>query len=627
MQDKIVADIGRIAITKMGGLEPYQFFVQDAFPEKDNYPVVLGAFAVDENNRVSYKGIDIENASRKSFQKYGYRKGSPRGGDITFSTKMSEAFATKLRTLRINQLPGIQMVADQSGYHNEKEIWQSFDELLANEEVESQFLYQLLEVFGGLDKDQKKGSLFSLRFDFYDGSEKYVGDFKTFQTILLANGTQDKSEKYGVKSEGYDSLCSVCLQQKPLLYGFASPFKYFTVDKPGFVTGFFKQENTWKNYPICSDCSLPFELGRDYISQNLQSYFYGRSFYMIPKLAVGGDARLYEGLLSRLASGFAQISIDKAQKLERSEDRIMEMVADKQDYYYVNLMFFEEDSKTKAIKIRLLLEEVLPSRFRKLFVTLPAEVNGHPFYENAITEKKVRKDLTFNFGIIKSFFDDDFLEVVQKVFDGQSMSRELLFSKFMQLIRENYNKQQSGDYAELIGWTVLKAHMTLRYLQKLKIISHQSYTYMDTFDQIEKAKAKSTFKYDEFKAFVNHNIDFFDNDTKVGVFGLGMLVKYTMSIQYSKLKSTPFEKKLKGYDLSMADLSRLYTEVLDKLRQYDSSGAYPELREQVLPKFFLNKHNPDHVSKNELSLYFVAGLELAAQFKVKSEKEDQQANP
>lgn len=623
MQDKIVADIGHIAISKMGGLEPYQFFVQDAFPEKDNYPVVLGVFVVDEDNRLSYKGIDIENASSKSFQKYGYRKGSSRGGDITLTTKMSEAFATKLRTLKINQLPSIQMVAEQSGYDDEKEIWQSFGEFLANGEAESQFLSALLEFYGGLDKDEQKGSLFSLRFDFDDGSEKYVSDFKTFQTILLANGTQDKSEKYSVKSEGYDNLCSVCLEEKPLLYGFASPFKYFTVDKPGFVTGFFKQENTWKNYPICSDCSLPFELGRDYISQNLQGYFYGRSFYMIPKLAVGGDARLYESLLARLANAFAETSIAKAQKLERSEDRIMEMVADKRDYYYVNLMFFEEDSKTKAIKIRLLLEEVLPSRFRKLFLKLPAEVNGHPLYEKAITEKKVRKDLTFNFGIIKGFFEDDFLEVVQKVFAGQSMSRELLFSKFMQNIRENYNKQQSGDYAELTGWTVLKAHMALRYLQKLNIISHQSYTYMDTFDQTAKVKAKSKFKYEEFRAFVNQNTDFFDNDIKVGVFGLGMLVKYTMNIQYSNIGSTPFEKKLKGYNLSVADLSRLYTETLDKLRQYDSSGAYAELREQVLPKFVLNKHNPDHVSKNELSLYFVAGLELAAQFKEKSEKADQ----
>lgn len=622
MQDKIVADIGHIAIRKRGGLEPYQFFIQDAFPDKANYPVVIGIFSVGENYTVSYKGVDIENASQKNFQKYGYRKGSSRGGDITFSTKMSESFVTKLRTLKVNQLPGIQSIADQNGYADESKIWQSFGEFLMNDELESQFMSELMEAFGGLDKDEKKGTLFSLRFDLKDGTEKYVGDFKTFQAILLANGTNDKSEKYSVKSEGYDSLCSVCMQEKPLLYGFASPFKYFTVDKPGFVTGFFKQENTWKNYPICSDCSLPFELGRDYISQNLQGYFYGRSFYMIPKLAVGQDSRLYESLLGRLASGFSELSFAKAQKIEYSEDRIMELVTKEEDHFYINLMFFEQDSKTKAIKIRLLLEEVLPSRFRKLFVEVPNEVNGHPLYDKAITVKKEKKDLRFNFGIIKGFFDEDFLEAVQKVFDGQRMARELLFSRFMHVIRINYNRQQSGEYAELTGWTVLKAHMALRYLQKLNIIPHKSYTYMDTFDQTEK-KAKSKFKYQEFKEFVNQNTDFFDSDTKVGVFGLGMLVKYTMNIQYEKLNSTPFEKKLKGYDLSMSELTRLYSETLDKLRQYDASGAYPELREQVLPKFFLNKHNPENVSKNELSLYFVAGLELAGQFKDKTKKENQ----
>ena len=620
MQDKIVADIGRIAIKKKGGLDPYQLFVQDAFPDKSNYPVILGIFSVDEDFQISFDKIDIENANGRNFHKYGYRKGSSRGGDITFSTKMSEAFATKLRTLKVNQLPNVLKLAIQNNSEDEGKIWLSLEEFLNNEAQYEQLLTELLAAFDGLGKEEKKGSLFSVRFDLNDGQEKYIGDFLTFQSILLASGTQDKSEKYSVKSEGYDNRCSVCLEVKSVLYGFASPFKYFTVDKPGFVTGFFKQENTWKNYPICSDCSIPFELGKEYIGQNLQSYFYGRSFYVIPKLIFGGSSQAYEKLLGRMEKIYEEVSIAKAHKLERAEDRIMEMMAGEGDYFSVNLMFFEEDRKTEAIKIRLLLEEVLPSRFRKLFLEVPNEVNPHPLYDKAITIKKEAKDLLFNFGLIKTFFDEEFLEIVQKIFDGQELSRELVFSRFMHIIRSNYNRHQSGEYAEPTAWTVLKAHLVLRYFQKLNIIDHQSYTYMDTFEAIDKKKSK--FKYEEFREFVNENTDFFDSDIKVGAFGLGMLVKYTMNIQYSSIKSTPFEKKLKGYDLSVDALNKIWLEALDKLRQYDSSGAYAELREQVIPKFILNKHNPAKVSKNELSLYFVAGMELASKFKEKTEKED-----
>lgn len=623
MQDKIVVDIGRIAMKTKGNLEPYQLFVQDVFPDKDNYIVIVTIFKYTHEGLLLDR-VDIENGNKKTFLKYGYRKGSSRGGDITITTKVSETFDKKLNTLKNNQIGGFIAVAEKIKNEQEIQLLTSFKSLLGNADSYQHLQSQLQPVYEGLDKDQKKATVFTVRFDLEDGSELYVGDLKTFQYILFASGTEDKSEKYNVKSEGYDQRCSICLEQKPLLYGFASPFKYFTVDKPGLVSGFFKQENTWKNYPICSDCSLPFELGRDYVSQNLQSYFYGRPFYMIPKLLVGNDERLLEKLMRRMEELYEEASVAKAQKIERSEDKIMELVAQNEDYFLINLMFFEEDSKTKAIKIRLLLEEILPSRFRTLFVETPEQIKGHFLYKQAITVKKEKKDLVFNFGILKGFFDDDFLELVQKVFDGKSLSREYVFSKFMEVIRANYNKAQtSDDFVEPTAWTVLKAHLALRYFQQLQLVQYQNYNYMDTFES-SKTQAKSTFNHDKFKEFVSSNPDFFDTDLKVGVFGLGMLVKYTMNIQYANLGSTPFEKKLKGYDLSLNDLSKIYTEALDKMRQYNASGYYQELREQVLPKFLLNKHNPDRISKNELSLYFVAGLEWAGQFKDKSEQEESQ---
>lgn len=621
MQDKIVVDIGKVALKLKGDLEPYQLFIQNPFPEKSNYPVILGVFNVDQNGDLSLKYVDIENSNKNHFQKYGFRKGSSRGGDITFSTKISEAFGTKLNTLKLNQLPGAIRLAKLAKLEAEVQIWSSLEQFLINSESHSKFLDSILNAFEGLSKDDKKGSLFSLRFDFPDGSSKYIADFITFQSLLLASGTQDKSEKYGVKSEGYNKICSICLTEKPVIYGFASPFKYFTVDKPGFVSGFFNQTNTWKNYPICSDCSLPFELGRDYIAQNLQGYFYGRPFYALPKLLMGTDNKVYEKVLRKMKNIYEKASIAKSQKIERAEDQIMKLMGQEENFFNINLMFFEEDSKTKAIKIKLLLEEVLPSRFRKLFSEVPEIVNAHPFYEKAITVKKVNTDLVFNFGILKGFFEDDFLDLIKSVFDSKPLSREMVFTKFMYILRSNYTRQQAGEYAEPTGWTILKAHMTLRYFLNLNLLTFQKYEFMDTFEPTENKSSK--FKYNEFKAYINQNPDFFDDDLKVGVFGLGMLVKYTMNIQYSNIKGTPFEKKLKGYDLSLMDLNKIYLEALDKLRQYGASGVYPELREQILPKFILNKHNPKKISKNELSLYFVAGLEWANQFKEKSDNSDQ----
>lgn len=619
MQDKIVIDIGRIAIKDKGNLEPYQFFVQDAFPEKKDYPILLLVFSVQDNETIIFDKVDPDIGNIEKFKKYGYRKGSSRGGDITFTTKISEAFETKLSTLKNNQLPTVLALAKKAEYLHEVKIFESLSQTLKNQEIYEEIVKEIKSSFDGLTKDEKKGTLFSLRFDYEDGTEKYISDFKTFQDIILINGTEDKGFKYGVSSEGHDSQCSICMEKKPLLYGFASPFKYFTVDKPGMVSGFFKQENTWKNYPICSDCSLPFELGRDYISQNLQGYFYGRPFYVIPKLIFGSDESKLKGILKRLKDLYNEMSVKKAGKIERAEDYIMEAMGDEKDTFNVNLMFFEEDSKTKAIKIKLLLEEVLPSRFRMLFVTIPDEIKVNPIYQKAITIKKEEKNLVFNYGILKTFFDNDFLDLVQKLFDGKPLSKEVIFAKFMDKIRRNYNESQTSDgFVEPTSWTVLKSHQALSYFQKLNLIHFNKYIYMDTFDSTIQTKSKGNFSYQKFSDFINKNTDFFDDDIKVGIFGLGILVRYTMNIQYQKIKSTPFEKKLRGYDLSIDDMQHIYQEALAKLRQFKVSGFYTELREDAISKFLLNKHNPKRFSKDELSLYFVTGIEWAMKFRGKS---------
>ncbi len=199
-----------------------------------------------------------------------------------------------------------------------------------------------------------------------DGEEKYLSDFEIIQQILSASGTEEKSEKYNVKSEGIDSICSVCLQRKPKLHGFASPFKYATVDKPGMVSGFFKQSNNWKNYPICTECSLEFELGRTYVTNNLSGYFYGKPYYTIPKTILSKDTKSLGKALIRLKELYDNLK--DGQKIKTKEDSLQKMIALEEDYFNLNLLFYEENPTTKAIKIKLMLEEIVPSRFRKLLL-------------------------------------------------------------------------------------------------------------------------------------------------------------------------------------------------------------------------------------------------------------------
>lgn len=621
MQDRAIVQIGKIALKEMGNKEPYELFIQNMFPNKENYKMIVAVFEMNEKGErvsCSFRNIDADIVNRSNYRKYAYRKGTARGGDITFTTKFGD-IEKKFRTLVQNQLKNLVATLSSSSFSKDYHVFYAIYQFLNQEANYEEVKKELAHFYNGLSKEEKMATGLSLKF-LIDGQEKYLVDFESIQNILNASGTEEKSEKYGVKSEGTDSLCSICLRKQQKLHGFASPFKYATVDKPGMVSGFFKQSNNWKNYPICSECSLQFELGRAFITQNLNNYFYGKAYYAIPKTILSKDEKNLQKAITRLRELYDDFS-SGGQKVETKEDHLQKMISQEEDYFNLNLLFYEENPTTKAIKIKLLLEEIFPSRFRKLFVDTPNEVNAHPLYQKAITEKKESKDLKFSFGILKTFFEADFYDLIQKVFLLQKFSKETLFLKFMSVIRTNYNRKQSAiGYVEPSYVSVLKAHLVLYYLQNLELLDYnKNFQFMS---EEKKSGNKSGFDTDKIKSFMSENKGLLDSNARVGVFLLGAFVKHVLNVQYRELSGgTPFEKKLKGYSLSPADLQTIYTEAFAKLKQYDS---LPVTLMDLLSEFFvLNFPEIQKMSNNEASFYLVAGMQFSDKLKFPKQNSNQ----
>ena len=137
---------------------------------------------------------------------------------------------------------------------------------------------------------------------------------------------------------------------------------------------------------------------------------------------------------------------------------------------------------------------------------------------------------------------------------------------------------------------------------------------MDT-TTIEKKSGR--FNLDGFNQFVKENQSFLDSDIKVGVFAVGILVRFLFDIQHANLGNTPFENKLRGYKLNPELLMQVYTEALDKIQKYQKNFyVYTELVENIISQYFvLKKQDMLTMSNNELSFYFVAGLEMGKKFK------------
>lgn len=619
MQDRAITAIGKFALEKSSQTDPFQVFAQDMFPGQ-NYNMLLLTFVVTkENNGISIisTGTDMETVSEINYEKYAYRKGSARGGDITFTTKLSSV-PTKFKTFAKQQLKAAPAIAKSLNLKEEYELFNALEDHINLHYDELEIV--LTDEHSALDKKSQQSCGFSLRFT-VDGEEKYLSDFKTIRYQIITNGTEGKSNKYNVTSEGKNQICSICLEKKEKLHGFASPFKFATVDKTGMVSGFFDQKNNWKNYPICSDCALIFEIGSNYVQQHLKKYFYGKSYYAIPKAVISRDTRSLQKAIKRLEEIGYQLK--EGHTIKASEEYLMRSVAKEDNHFTLNLLFFEENPTTKAIKIKLMLEEILPSRFNRLFVEVPDAINANSLYKNAISVKKEKSDLTFNFGILKTFFEEDFYEIVNTVFLGLPLSKEVLYAKLMKVIRQNHNKMQSSDgFVENTYRTLLKAHITLAYLIELQIIKYNHKN--NIMDIIESTENKSRFNLEKFKEFVEQNKSFLDEEYKIGIFAVGILVRFLLDIQNASLGNTPFEKKLKGYNLNPTLLRNIYIEALNKIALYQKNFyAYNNLRDVINQYFTIGYQHLSKVSNNELSFYFVAGLEFGSKFKTERVKEEQ----
>ncbi len=620
MQDKAIAQIGHWQLEQNRDLDPVDLYIETLFPGKD-YQMLLLVFEITSDNgelACEYKGIDIEKVKKDStrYRKYAYRKGSARGGDVTITTKLSNPADKKLQNIKEAQLKKL-----TSSKHPDAQLFKLIEgEFLKNEtligsDVES--------YFGSASKEEQTTTGISLRI--HKERDLYLNDFELVRNILLDSGSEKKYDHNGTQSRTNNSVCSVTSEVADDIYGFAAPFKYSSPDKPGFISGFFNKEKFWRNYPVSSKEALALEYGKKYIKQHLTGYFYGHEFLFVPHPIISSSNDELEMIVELLKDAFATARDKKMSKEERSEaeEYVQKMIAGQENYFYLDMLFYSEDKKTEAISIEMMLEEVLPSRFNKLFIEVPERVNRNPLFKNAIVIKKVEQDLKFSFGIVSDIFGDKFLDIVQRIFLGKPISKAFLFERVIAVIRKNYNEAKTQDkWTEPAGWTVLKAILLINYLQELTIIeNNKNYKYMDT---IVTEKKSSRFNLDGFNQFVKENESFLDSDIKVGIFAVGVMVRFLFDIQHANLSNTPFENKLRGYKLNPELLMQVYTEALDKIQKYQKNFyVYGDLREVISHYFVTKKQELVSLSNNELSFYFVAGLEMGRKFKNEKEENNQ----
>ncbi len=565
-------------------------------------------------NRVEFEEFN-------NYQKYLYKKGAPNGTDATPTSKIAGSLK---KTFENRFLKWFQNYDSYDVSKEEKEILRKMS--LAINSQADKILADLEEKFS--QKSSKDNAIITLVIE-NNGKTNFPGDLPVFKDILLRKG----KDKYFLKksqgeSRGRDAACSVCKEEKDEVYGFAIPWTFHTFDKPGFIAGGFEVSESWKNTPICFDCATRLEVGKKYIEEKLDFSFYGFRYLLVPKLALGGD---FDEVLKILGTKDQKrklkLNSEVKSRITDDENEILELVKDQKDFFSNSLIFYKKEQS--SYRILLLIEGILPSRLRALFDAKKKVDERFRIYRDLILSEaqNEKNHLEFNFGILRRFFpyesknrtyDKTFLEMVNKIFVGNSIDYYLLIDSIMRQIRDAFLNGYPTNITTLNGFLLLHYINELDLLKGMKVEMNKMNEQGSGALHMEELEGLSLEQ--RVERFFEANKEFFNSDAKKATFLEGMLAQKLLNIQWNEKKATPFRNKLHGLKMNERLIKGLLPQIQEKLEEY-KKNYYIDLERIISNHFFLSKVNWKE-GDDELSFYFVMGMNLHKLFKNAKEDEE-----
>ena len=487
-----------------------------------------------------------------------------------------------------------------------------------------QILEAITTQYLSLKKARQSGIITIVLHD--NGEKNYLGDISAFRKILRVNALANYSQKFNKTSKSKNQTCTICREKRAEVYGFVSTYNFYTVDKPGMVSGGFDQSKAWKNYPVCRNCALTLEEGKKFLEENATFRFYGFDYLLIPKsVTINVNDEVYEPLQHYHEKG-TQIRLTKDYKklLDETEDDILDYLSGKPNTFQCNILIYA--ASNNEFKILRYIEGVFPSRLRELFKAKESVDQNRYFKECTVKvyekgKQTGEKPLEFNFGSFWYFFgkqkDENkssyFLDIIAKVFQNEKVSYSFFLNGVVNRMRKQFAQGYSTKEAGMRGLC------SLLYLQQLCILG--DYDHGDNMNENAIREIISDPKHEnstqKLEAVFGSFPEFFNRNSTRAAFIIGALTQLLLNIQYKERGATPFRTKLQGLRLDQRKVSALLPEIQNKFEEY-SKNYYREL-EKFASEYLIQAGNDWKLSKDEVSFYFVLGMNLASYLKQSKE--------
>jgi CRISPR-associated protein Csh1 len=405
---------------------------------------------------IIYDRTHLEEYDSSKSGKYLYRTFSHGRYDVTPTTRVLSSDKVKIRTLLWF-----------------KEYSQKYEDWLIrslNDEINEkagEIFADVSREYDALPKEERRNLIFTIKFKEKD-EEKYLGDYAVFTRIFKEEALRKFFAKHNVESKGA-GICYLCGKGKEV-FGFASPFSFYTVDKKGFAPNFIR-EDAWKRLPVCSECAISLESGKEFLNKYLLKNFYRFKFYVIPKFIFGD---INEEVIKDVEDVAGKRKYTES--LLCVEDNILDLMEGKEKILHLDFMFIKPKQKD-FFDIIQYVEDVSPSWIKKLHEVLN-EVKDFSLFKEDLLKKILGKskvggldtDLTIG-GLIRPFFpspsyDKYFIDIIGNILAQRAVNENLLIRAFVREIQNKHVNEKAWEEKILC----LKSFMLLLFINRLKLV-------------------------------------------------------------------------------------------------------------------------------------------------------------
>jgi len=432
---------------------------------------------------------------------------------------------------------------------------------------------------------------------------KFMGDRDDFRRALLTKFREEGRESFIV------GHCAVCGEDNKEVSGDISPFKFYTIDKPGYVVGGFDKRLAYKAFPLCYDCRDLIQRGRQHVEENLTFAFAPRTRYLLIPDFIFGPQGVHQEVLDILTEERGQraqrlhtLKREEARRITEDKEDILDILSQERDVMTMHFLFMPpKQGASSQERIDLYIQDVYPSQLRNLF-----EAKGA--VERFLRHRRDDgswAEYTFTYGTLYRFFskadpnkrDPDllrhFYELVDRTFRGVPVPEDHLIPFLMRQIRNDVVDPDRRDQQRAYRYTTQDALAVLLFVQ------------ISTQKEVRMTYGQSA----ALDAFLE-SLPALESDLKKGLFLLGALTERLLRVQYNERGNAPFWKALKSLKMTEADLQGLLPKVRNKLQEYDKFGLGEAALFKKASEYLAQTPTPWKMSVDELNFYFALGMGL-----------------